>query len=65
MLFSKQKIFCNACGQEMYEVLSRVIGRHYRVCSMKCMREMEWRDTLSIMGEEYKPRPQTADEKDE
>lgn len=52
--YSKQKIFCNACGKEMNEVYHKVIGRECKCCSMECVREYNWRRTLSIMGEEYR-----------
>lgn len=42
----------------MFEELPRVRGGHFKVCSMKCNREMGWRETLSIMGKEYKPDPE-------
>lgn len=60
MLFSKQKWFCQICGQEQ----NKVIGPPWdaRVCSQKCWREWEWRKTLSIMGSDYTPDPQKHDE---
>jgi len=63
MMFSKQRIFCNACGKEFSEIFSRVIGRQFKVCSMECMDEIEWRDALSIMGEPYRPQ-NTLEKKD-
>lgn len=59
-LFSKQKIFCNCCGLEMLIEYSKVLGGSflgYKVCSAKCVREIRWRETLSIMGKEYYPDP--------
>lgn len=56
-MYSKQKIFCNCCGKEMFIELPKVMGRTYRVCSPVCIREMRWRDVLSTMGEEYSPDP--------
>lgn len=29
----------------------------WRVCSTECINEIRWRETLSIMGEEYYPNP--------
>lgn len=59
MLFSKQKWFCQICGQEQ----SKTIGAPYeaRVCSKKCWHEWERRKTLSIMGQEYCPDPRAYD----
>lgn len=58
---NKQLIFCNACGKEMYVEFSKVIGRDYKVCSSECLREIGWRQTLSIMGEHYRPDPSSED----
>jgi len=55
-IYSKQKVFCNSCGVEMLTELPDVIGRELRVCSMDCLREMKWRQYLSNIGKEYKPR---------
>ena len=57
MLYSQQKCYCNACGFVMHIQLPNVIGNKWRVCSLTCLREMEWRETLSIMGSEYYPDP--------
>ncbi len=56
-MYSPQKIYCNACGAEMNKAFPYVYGQHFKVCSQKCMREIRWRETLSIMGEPYKPDP--------
>ena len=32
-----------------------------RFCSMECLREGKWRETLSIMGKEYYPRDPVKD----
>lgn len=61
-LYSKQKIFCNSCGKEMFEELPRVYGNHFKVCDRKCAREMDWRETLSILGKEYYPDPKPYEE---
>ncbi len=53
-MYSKQKCFCNACGIEMFEKLPHIIGKKWKVCSSNCLKEMNWRETLSIMGEEYR-----------
>lgn len=41
----------------MYEEIHKVIGREFKCCSMECFEEMKWRETLSIMGEEYYTKP--------
>ncbi len=61
-LFSKQKIFCNACGKECFSVPHAMMGRDFKVCSIGCIREMQWRDTLSIMGTEYYPDPRPKED---
>ena len=53
-LFSKQKVFCQICGEEMETNFQSWKGR---VCGRKCGKELEWRRTLSIMGKEYYPDP--------
>lgn len=60
-LYSKQKIFCNACGKEEHRVLPGM-GREYKCCSMRCLNEMYWRGVLSIMNKEYYPDPRKYDE---
>lgn len=57
MKWSKQKVFCNACGKELHIELNGVIGRNWRVCSLQCNREMEWRSALSLLNKEYEPDP--------
>jgi hypothetical protein len=54
--YSKQKIFCNCCGKEMFIEIPKVYGRNFRVCSIECVKEIQWRETLSICGKEYQPR---------
>jgi hypothetical protein len=56
MLYSKQKIFCNACGKEFLEEFPRLIGNKFKVCSIDCLHEIEWRDIHSNMGKEYSER---------
>jgi len=57
-LYSKQVIYCNACGKKMEEEIPKVIGgiSGFKVCGFDCMREMRWRETLSIMNRPYHPR---------
>lgn len=65
MLYSKQKFFCNCCGKELFVTCCDLLGGKYlgyKVCSMECVREIQWRDTLSIMNKEYYPDPNIYDE---
>jgi len=59
-LYSKQKLFCNCCGIEMFVEYHgvNVMGSKFKVCSRVCLREIRWRETLSIMGKEYCPDPE-------
>lgn len=60
-MMSKQKFFCNCCGKEMFVTCTQVMGSKFlgwRVCSSACVREIRWRETLSIMGKEYYPDPE-------
>ncbi len=61
----KPTIFCNACGIEV-EIAKSCGGSFlgYRVCSPKCVREARWRDTLHVMGKDYKPDPEPYEKKD-
>lgn len=62
IFYSKQVIYCNACGKRMEDKIPKVIGRTFRCCSPECLREMEWRETLSILGKEYYPKPSSNQE---
>jgi hypothetical protein len=67
MRYSEQQFFCNCCGKEMLCNINQMMGGKFlgfRVCSSKCVREIRWRETLSIMGKEYYPDP-TAEYKDD
>ena len=55
MLFSKQTVYCNICGAKMFVAIAKSGNFDGRFCSIECLREFEWRKTLSIMGEEYHP----------
>jgi len=58
MMFSKQKWFCNICGQEQ---LSEIKSNTYlgaMLCSAKCIKEFNWRRCLSILGKDYYPEPE-------
>lgn len=56
-IYSPQRWFCNACGSSDESPLPNVMGRKWRVCSRECLREMNWRETLSIMNKPYHPQP--------
>jgi len=45
-----QVVYCNNCGTKMNTPPSRLFGREYRCCSMECVREINMKDTLSIMN---------------
>jgi hypothetical protein len=60
----KPTIFCNACGLEV--AIDKSCGGNflgYRVCSPRCVREAQWRDTLYIMKKDYRPDPEPYQEK--
>jgi len=45
----------------MFVTCTQVMGSKFlgwRVCSSACVREIRWRETLSIMGKEYYPDPE-------
>ena len=57
MIFSKQKWFCNCCGKEQLSVMANgtnCMGRDWKTCSVECLKEIQWRETLSIMNKEYR-----------
>lgn len=37
----------------MFIEIHKVYGRNFRVCSIECVKEMQWRETLSIMNKPY------------
>ena len=41
----------------MHEEIPKVIGKEFKCCSMECVREMQWREALSIMSKEYYTKP--------
>lgn len=57
----KSKIFCNACGRE-YETVLPGMGKDYKVCSVDCLRDMQWRYYASLLNKEYVPFSQKFDE---
>jgi len=59
-LHSKQTFYCNSCGKEMFCSAANVMGSKFlgwKVCSTECVREIRWKETLSIMGKEYYTHP--------
>ena len=52
-LYSKQKWFCNNCGKEQFSEIPKSLGSTHKCCSMDCVREINWKETLSILGKEY------------
>jgi hypothetical protein len=63
--FSKQQFYCNCCGKEMFVDCCGMLGgsrtMNWRICSTKCMHEIGWRETLSILNKEYYPDPRKYD----
>lgn len=57
---SPQKWFCNACGREMLTA-DFGLGRRFRCCSAACVKEMGWREALSLVGEPYKRDPERTE----
>jgi hypothetical protein len=67
-VYSAQTFYCNACGQKCEVFATHMMGGKFlgwRVCSSECVREIRWRETLSIMGLVYSPRPLSKDESEE
>ncbi len=63
-LYSNQKVFCNICGKEIEGKLcgsSSILGKNCKVCSVECLEEYKWRDVLSLLGKEYRPRASKPD----
>jgi hypothetical protein len=61
-LFSKQKWFCNICGKEQFSEMPSNKYTGAMLCSMPCIHEFRWRQTLSIMGKEYYSDPKPYQE---
>jgi hypothetical protein len=53
-MFTSCLLYCPVCRQEMNWHAG--YGREIRCCSKACHEEAEWRRTLSIMGEKYRPQ---------
>jgi hypothetical protein len=60
MRYSPQEWYCNNCGKRMdTPPCTAMIGGFmlgYKVCSAECSREMQWKDTLSLLGKPYRPQ---------
>lgn len=53
-IFSRQKVLCNVCGKEFRTDFQSMGGGHF--CCVECLREFEWRKTLSIAGKKYRKK---------
>lgn len=60
MIFSKQKWFCNICGQEQFSEIKNNNHLGAMLCSAKCVEEFKWRRCLSILGKEYYQKDVTS-----
>ena len=49
-LYSKQKLFCRACGKEFE---TDFVSYHGEVCGRRCYQELDWKRFLSTIGKEY------------
>lgn len=58
-IFSKQIFYCRACGAEMFVSVQALF--EYQVCDSTCWKEFQWKRTLSIMGETYRPQKGESD----
>lgn len=55
-MYIKQLVYCNCCGKELHIEIPKMFGRDFKCCSMNCINEMKFRETLSILGKEYYTR---------
>jgi hypothetical protein len=54
-LYSIQKLFCQGCGEPFgYRANAPY---HGRACCFVCWKEIQWRETLSMMGRKYYEDP--------
>lgn len=56
-LFSKQVVYCRNCGTRFKTNFNKYQGE---VCSYECKDHLAWKKTLSVMGKEYQPIPDSA-----
>ena len=57
-MFSYMKVHCPICKAEMDGM--KGYGREAQCCGPACYREWEWRKTLAIMGQQYRPYPEDS-----
>ena len=60
-IFSQQNIICCICGKKHTTNFNMCIGKGM-VCSWGCLRELKWRQILSIMGEKYYENPRKEEQ---
>lgn len=58
-MFTRFFLWCPICRSEMD--WHKAYGRDIRCCCKECHDEAEWRRTLSILGEEYRPQKVRAE----
>lgn len=58
MMFSKMDVYCPICRGPMDGM--RGYGRSH-CCGKECHDEWEWRRTLAILEEPYRPQPKKDD----
>jgi len=49
--YSRQTIYCTACGRKMHVEIPHAIGRDCKVCSLECLRAWGLKRARSILGE--------------
>jgi hypothetical protein len=57
--YSVQEMYCTVCGTKYSWTCNHGFPKS-RACCMECHEEWAWRETLSIMGTAYYPRPSEA-----
>lgn len=50
MIYSKKLVYCNNCSAPIFKELPNVIGRNWRVCSTECLKDINVKETESIMN---------------
>ena len=61
-LFSKQAYSCMICRSGCERTCNDGSFFKEGVCGMRCLMEKRWRETLSILGNQYRPDPRDYDE---